>query len=40
MTVVFADVRVPTDIEGAFVAMTKSRAGAFLILGVSGLSVR
>ena len=35
MTVVFADVRVPTDIEGAFVAMTKSRAGAFLILGGS-----
>jgi ABC-type uncharacterized transport system substrate-binding protein len=35
MTVVFADVRVPTDIEGAFVAMTKRRAGAFLILGGS-----
>jgi putative tryptophan/tyrosine transport system substrate-binding protein len=35
MTVVFADVRVPTDIEGAFVAMTKSRAGALLILGGS-----
>jgi putative ABC transport system substrate-binding protein len=33
MTVVFADVRLPTDIEGAFAAMTRSRAGAFLILG-------
>jgi putative tryptophan/tyrosine transport system substrate-binding protein len=35
MTVVFADVRVPTDIEGAFAAMTRSRAGAVLILGGS-----
>jgi putative tryptophan/tyrosine transport system substrate-binding protein len=35
MTVVFADVRVPADIEGAFVAMTKRPAGAFLILGGS-----
>jgi putative ABC transport system substrate-binding protein len=35
MTVVFADVRIPTDIEGAFTAMTRSRAGAFLILGGS-----
>jgi len=33
MTVVFADVRIPTDIEGAFGAMSRSRAGAFLILG-------
>ena len=33
MTVVFADVRIPTDIAGAFAAMTRSRAGAFLILG-------
>jgi hypothetical protein len=32
MTVVFADVRIPTDIEGAFAAMTRSRTGAFLIL--------
>lgn len=35
MTVVFADVRIPTDIEGAFAAMTRSRVGAFLILGGS-----
>jgi putative ABC transport system substrate-binding protein len=35
MTVMFADVRIPTDIEGAFAAMTRSRAGAFLILGGS-----
>ena len=33
MTIVFADVRVPTDIEGAFAAMIRSRTGAFLILG-------
>jgi putative tryptophan/tyrosine transport system substrate-binding protein len=35
MTVVFADIRVPNDIEGAFAAMTQSRVGAFLILGGS-----
>ncbi len=35
MRVLFADVRIPSDIEGAFVAMTRSRAGAFLILGGS-----
>ena len=35
MKVLFADVRIPSDIEGAFVAMTRSRAGAFLILGGS-----
>jgi len=35
MTVTFADVRIPNDIEGAFAAMTRSRADAFLILGGS-----
>jgi putative ABC transport system substrate-binding protein len=35
MTVLFADVRTPNDIEGAFAAMTQSRADAFLILGGS-----
>jgi putative ABC transport system substrate-binding protein len=35
MKVVFADVRIPTDIEGAFAAMTRSQTGAFLILGGS-----
>ena len=35
MTVMFADVRIPNDIEGAFAAMTRSRADAFLILGGS-----
>lgn len=33
LTIVFADVRTPSDLEGAFAAMTRSRAGAFLILG-------
>lgn len=33
MTVLFADVRIANDIEGAFVAMTRARADAFLILG-------
>ena len=31
--ILFADVRTPNDIEGAFATMTRSRAGAFLILG-------
>src|SRR5712692_8724028 len=35
MTVMFADIRIPNDIEGAFAAMTGSRADAFLILGGS-----
>jgi putative ABC transport system substrate-binding protein len=35
LTILFADVRTPNDIEGAFAAMTRSRAGAFLILGGS-----
>ena len=35
MTVLFADVRIANDIEGAFAAMTRSRADAFLILGGS-----
>jgi putative tryptophan/tyrosine transport system substrate-binding protein len=33
MTVLFADVRIANDIEGAFATMTRSRAEAFLILG-------
>ncbi len=33
LTIRFADIRTPNDIEGAFAAMTRSRAGAFLILG-------
>jgi putative ABC transport system substrate-binding protein len=33
LTILFADVRTPSDIEGAFTTMTRSRAGAFLILG-------
>ena len=33
LTILFADVRTPTDLEGAFATMTRSRAGAFLILG-------
>ena len=35
LTILFADVRTPNDIEGAFAAMTRSRAGALLILGGS-----
>jgi putative ABC transport system substrate-binding protein len=35
LTILFADVRTPNDIEGAFSAMTRNRAGAFLILGGS-----
>jgi len=35
ITVLFTDVRIPNDIEGAFAAMTRSRAGALLILGGS-----
>jgi putative ABC transport system substrate-binding protein len=35
LTILFADVRTPNDIEGAFATMTQSRAGAFLILGGS-----
>jgi hypothetical protein len=35
LTILFADVRTPSDIEGAFATMTRSRAGAFLILGGS-----
>ena len=31
----FADIRIPTDIEGAFAAMTRSGASAVLILGGS-----
>jgi putative tryptophan/tyrosine transport system substrate-binding protein len=33
LTILFADVRAPSEIEGAFATMTRSRAGAFLILG-------
>ena len=33
LTILFADVRTPSDIEGAFAAMTRSRAGALLVLG-------
>jgi len=32
-TILFADVRTPSDIEGAFATMTRNRADAFLILG-------
>jgi len=35
MTVLFKDVRIPNDIEGAFAAMTRNRVGALLILGGS-----
>ncbi len=35
LTILFADVRTPNDIEGAFATMTRSRAGALLILGGS-----
>jgi putative ABC transport system substrate-binding protein len=35
LTILFADVRIPNDIGGAFATMTQSRAGAFLILGGS-----
>jgi putative ABC transport system substrate-binding protein len=35
LTILFVDVRTPNDIEGAFATMTRSRAGAFLILGGS-----
>jgi putative ABC transport system substrate-binding protein len=35
LTILFADVRTANDIEGAFATMTRSRAGAFLILGGS-----
>ena len=33
LTIVFVDVRTPSDLEGAFTKMTRTRAGAFLILG-------
>jgi putative ABC transport system substrate-binding protein len=35
LTVLYKDVRIPNDIDGAFVAMTRSRVGALLILGGS-----
>jgi putative tryptophan/tyrosine transport system substrate-binding protein len=35
LTILFADVRTPSDIEGAFATMTRSRAGGLLILGGS-----
>ena len=35
LTILFADVRTSNDIEGAFGTMTRTRAGAFLILGGS-----
>jgi putative ABC transport system substrate-binding protein len=35
LTIFFADVRTSNDIEGAFATLTRSRAGAFLILGGS-----
>jgi putative ABC transport system substrate-binding protein len=35
LTILFADVRTPNDIKGAFATMTRSRAGAILILGGS-----
>ena len=35
LTILFADVRTSKDIEGAFATMTRSRAGALLILGGS-----
>jgi putative ABC transport system substrate-binding protein len=33
LTILFADVRTPNDIGGAFATMSRSQAGAFLILG-------
>jgi putative ABC transport system substrate-binding protein len=33
LTILFADVRTPSDLAGAFAAMTRSRADALLILG-------
>jgi len=33
LTIMFADVRTPSDLEGAFATMTRNRAGAVLILG-------
>jgi putative ABC transport system substrate-binding protein len=33
LTILFADVRTPKDVEGAFPEMTRKRAGALLILG-------
>jgi putative ABC transport system substrate-binding protein len=33
LTIMFADVRTPSDLEGAFATMTRSRAGALVILG-------
>jgi len=33
LTILFADIRTPSDIEGAFTTLTRSRVGAFLILG-------
>ena len=33
LTILFADVRTPSDIDGAFATITRSRAGAILILG-------
>jgi putative tryptophan/tyrosine transport system substrate-binding protein len=33
MTVLFTDVRIASDLEGAFVTMTQGRAGSFVILG-------
>jgi putative ABC transport system substrate-binding protein len=33
VTILFADVRTPSDIDGAFATITRSRAGAILILG-------
>ena len=33
LTIMFADVRTPSDLAGAFATMTRNRAGALLILG-------
>ena len=33
LTIMFADVRTPGDLDGAFATMARNRAGAFLILG-------